>query len=45
MPPLAVAGLPKPLSVFIDFDARAIDEMLDRLVAVRARMLPAPNID
>jgi len=27
---------------FLDFDAKAVDQMLDRLVAVRARMLPRP---
>jgi hypothetical protein len=40
LPPLAVAGLPEPLNVFMDFDAETIDEMLGRLTEARAHMLP-----
>jgi hypothetical protein len=36
----AVAGLNEPLSVSIEFDRESIDEMTERLVTLRAKMLP-----
>jgi len=27
---------------FLDFDARALDELLDRLIRMRSRMIPPP---
>ena len=43
LPPLPVAGLPKPLNVFLKFDAATVDEILQRLSELRAQMLPAPQ--
>jgi hypothetical protein len=40
LPPLPIEGLPEPLRVHLDFDAEALDEMLDRLAVLRAQMLP-----
>jgi hypothetical protein len=33
----------EPLMVKIDFDARAIEQIIKRLTVLRARMLPAPS--
>jgi hypothetical protein len=46
VPPLPIAGMPEPLAVFMDFDAKTVDAMLERLSILRSRMLPpmpAPN--
>ena len=40
LPPLPIVGLPEPLRVHLDFDAEALDEMMDRLAVLRAQMLP-----
>ena len=40
LPPLPIEGLTEPLRVHLDFDAEALDEMLDRLAVLRAQMLP-----
>ena len=40
VPGLPVAGLREPLKVSVDFDARALDAMLERLTILRAQMLP-----
>ena len=40
LPPLPIAGMPKPITVFMDFDAKAIDTILERLTVLRGRMLP-----
>jgi hypothetical protein len=42
LPPLPVEGLPTPINIHLDFDAGTIDEILDRLTILRARMLPKP---
>lgn len=39
LPPLPIDGLPKPLRLFLDFDAGAIDQMLERLSELRVQML------
>lgn len=39
LPPLLLAGS-KPLSIYFDMDAGAIDELLRRLAEIRAQMLP-----
>jgi hypothetical protein len=41
LPPLPLAGLAQPLNVHLDFDSKTIDEMIDRLTVLRAKMLPA----
>jgi hypothetical protein len=38
VPPVDVPGLPEPVRVLLDFDALGIDEMLKRLIVLRARM-------
>ena len=40
LPGLPIVGLPKPLSVKIDFDAGVIDQIIERLLVLRAQMLP-----
>jgi hypothetical protein len=42
VPPVQVAGLPEPVRVRVDFDAEGVDEMLKRLIVLRARM---PELD
>ena len=39
LPPLAIDGLPQPLSLALEFDAGAIDQVLKRLSELRAQML------
>jgi hypothetical protein len=41
LPPLRLAGMPEPLTVYMDFDAEAVDAMLERLSISRSQMLPA----
>lgn len=43
LPPLPVQGMPRPLNVFMDLDARTVDEMIERLAVVRSQMLPPPE--
>ncbi len=45
IPAVPIAGLPKPLNVHLDCDAVAIEEMIERLTALRARMLPASSLN
>jgi hypothetical protein len=40
VPPLQIVGFPKPLNVYMDFDAKTVDEMLERLSILRSQMLP-----
>jgi hypothetical protein len=42
LPGLPVAGLPAPIKVNVDFDTGTIDQMIERLLVLRAQMLPAP---
>ena len=42
LPGLPVQGMSEPLRVNIDFDAGVIDQMIERLLVLRAQMLPAP---
>jgi hypothetical protein len=42
VPPLRLAGFPKPLDVYMDFDAVTVDAMLERLTILRSQMLPKP---
>ena len=35
LPPLPIAGMPEPTTVFMDFDAKAIDPILERLTVLR----------
>jgi hypothetical protein len=43
LPHLALDGRREPLSVHLNFDAEAVDEILQRLSELRARMLPPPR--
>jgi hypothetical protein len=43
MPPIPLAGRPKPVVVHLDFNAETVDAMLERLSVLRAQMLPAPQ--
>jgi len=40
VPPLRIVGFPKPLDVYMDFDAGSVDAMLERLTVLRSQMLP-----
>ena len=40
VPPLRLAGMPEPLAVYMDFDAKTVDAMLERLTILRTQMLP-----
>ena len=40
LPPLQIAGMPEPLDVYMDFDAKTVDAMLERLSVLRSQMLP-----
>ena len=42
LPPLPVNGLPTPINIHLDFDAGTVNEILDRLTILRAKMLPKP---
>jgi len=42
LPGLPVDGLPEPLQVKIDFNAGIVDQIIERLLVLRAQMLPAP---
>ena len=42
IPPVNLAGLAEPLKLFLDFDAGAVDQVIDRLTILRSRMLPPP---
>lgn len=42
LPGLAIEGIPEPLRVRMHFDAVVVDQMIDRLLELRAQMLPAP---
>jgi len=43
LPPVPFAGhaIARPLALHLDSDAASIDEMIERLVALRSQMLPA----
>jgi hypothetical protein len=41
LPPLRVEGLRDRLRVKLDFDAGVVDQMIERLLVLRAQMLPA----
>ena len=40
LPGLPIAGIPEPLDVHMDFDVGTVEEMIDRLLKLRAQMLP-----
>ena len=42
VPPIKLAGQLKPLDIFVDLDAKAVDDVLRRLSELRTQMLPAP---
>lgn len=43
LPPLQLAGMRKPVSIFMDLDADAVDALLQQLAEIRVQMLPAPR--
>jgi hypothetical protein len=43
LPPLRIPGATKPLSIYYDMDAEAVDDLQRRLAEIRAQMLPAPK--
>jgi hypothetical protein len=40
LPPLPIDGMPEPLRVHLDFHAKMVDEVLQRLAVLRSEMLP-----
>ncbi len=40
VPPLRLAGMPEPVHAFIEFDAKTVDAILERLTILRSQMLP-----
>ena len=42
LPPLPVAGQPKPLYAALDLETTTVDEIVDRLLSLRAGMAPPP---
>ena len=42
LPPLPLASHAEPLKVMLDFETKVVDEMIDRLIALRAQLLPPP---
>lgn len=42
LPDLTVSGRAEPLRIHLDFDAESVDEIIERLVLLRAKMLPPP---
>jgi hypothetical protein len=43
LPPLPIAGFSESLRIHLDFDAEMVDEILQRLSLLRAKMLPVPR--
>ena len=41
LPPLRFAGVRKPVSIYMDLDAEAVDAFQRQLAEIRAQMLPA----
>ncbi len=44
LPPVPLAGIAKPLELYVDFDAQAVDAIILQLMNLRSRMLPAPKV-
>lgn len=42
LPPLQLGGVQKPISLYLDMDAEAVDALLRRLAEIRAQMVPPP---
>jgi hypothetical protein len=42
LPPLKLAGQSQPVFVVLDLETTTVDETIDRLLSLRAAMLPAP---
>jgi hypothetical protein len=41
LPPMQLAGARKPVNIYMDLDAEAVDAFLRQLAEIRAQMLPA----
>ena len=42
IPPVRLQGRTEPLKLHLDCDAKAVDEILDRLTVLRSQMEPPP---
>ena len=40
LPPVPLAGLEKPLELFVDLDAKAVDQILAQFSVLRVKMRP-----
>ena len=38
VPPVRMSGLREPIRIFVDFDAEGVEDVLRRLIVLRARM-------
>jgi hypothetical protein len=45
LPALPLIGMDEPLRIHLDLDAVAVDEIIERLTALRTQMLPAPTLN
>ena len=43
VPAIKLAGQSNPLDIFVDLDAKTVDDVLRRLSELRTQMLPAPT--
>ena len=43
LPPLQLADVRKPISIYVDMDAEAVEALLRRLAEIRMQMLPPPQ--
>jgi hypothetical protein len=43
LPPLQLAGVRKPVNIYMDMGAEDVDALLQRLAEVRTQMVPAPT--
>jgi hypothetical protein len=41
LPPLPIEGLPEPLNIHLDLDMETVEQVLERLTELHARMKPA----
>ena len=43
LPPRQLAGVRKPISIYLDMDTEAVDALLRQVAEIRMQMLPAPR--
>jgi hypothetical protein len=43
LPPLELAGVRKPVNIYLDMGAEDVDALLQQLAEIRTQMVPAPT--